>query len=422
MHEYMENEALVSVIIPTYNRDKTLLRAVNSVLKQTYKNTEIILVDDNSTDNTYGIIKTIQDSRVKYYKCEINLGPSGARNFGITKSKGKYIAFQDSDDEWDLNKLEKQMNIITDKHRNIDMVYTGYYLIYGSAKHVYIPSTRKEDRKSGDIFFSLLDYNTIGTPTILLKKECMNNVGMFNEEIKSYEDWELSLRVAREYRIAFIDEPLVNAWYSKSGVNSNNIEKIKTVCYIMIKYKDTFMLENVQEYEKFIRKKMALLLSLIFDMEDKKIGIALIKNLLVPDIIKEYITIDLVIEQYKKTLKFRKYYELTSNILLLEDKNMFERYFEQHGYNRIAIYGFGILGEILFKMVKGSKIKVMYGIDNEIKCDMDIKIYSIDDKLEKVDAIIVTAVFAFEEIEKRLERTVLCPIISLENIISDINK
>lgn len=100
------NRRIISVVIPTYNRASTLIRSVNSVLFQTYPVDEIIIVDDCSSDNTEEIVASIDDARVKYLRHSQQLGGNAARNTGIDASSGDYIAFQDSDDEWSLSKLE----------------------------------------------------------------------------------------------------------------------------------------------------------------------------------------------------------------------------------------------------------------------------------------------------------------------------
>lgn len=104
-----KNNPKVSVIIPTYNRAHLIGRAIKSVLNQTYKDFEIIIVDDGSTDKTEEVVKDFKDERVRYIRREKNKGGSAARNTGIKAARGEYIAFQDSDDEWLPEKLEKQM-------------------------------------------------------------------------------------------------------------------------------------------------------------------------------------------------------------------------------------------------------------------------------------------------------------------------
>lgn len=128
----------VSVILPTYNRSKTLDRAIRSVLSQTYKDFELIVVDDGSTDNTEALIKNIilLDKRVKYLKLQTNSDVCKARNTGILASSGKYIAFQDSDDEWLPEKLMKQVEIIKTQPEDVGMVYCFMYYITDDSKRI----------------------------------------------------------------------------------------------------------------------------------------------------------------------------------------------------------------------------------------------------------------------------------------------
>ncbi|TAK34595.1 MAG: glycosyltransferase family 2 protein, partial [Saprospiraceae bacterium] len=128
----------VSVIIPTYNRAKTIERAIDSVLNQTFSDLELIVVDDCSTDFTVDVIKQYTDERLIYIRHENNRGEGGARNTGIRNSRAKYIAFLDSDDEWFPNKLEKQMPVIQESDSKVGIVYSHYIMQYedGSGAHL----------------------------------------------------------------------------------------------------------------------------------------------------------------------------------------------------------------------------------------------------------------------------------------------
>ena len=110
----------ISVIIPTYNRGKSIIQSINSVLEQTYHNLEILIVDDCSTDDTEYLISKIDDPRVKYIKLKENKGASFARNIGIKIATGKYISFQDSDDIYKNNKIEKQYINLIKKNSDFD--------------------------------------------------------------------------------------------------------------------------------------------------------------------------------------------------------------------------------------------------------------------------------------------------------------
>ena len=146
----------VSIIVPTYNVEKYIHECMDSVMNQTYTNLEIILVDDGSTDRTPELVNNIVDERVRYYSnCE-NVGPSGARNRGIDLARGTYVAFQDSDDVWNKDKIEKQV--------------------------IRVPSSNNDlSSLEGNIYHSLLQGNKIGIPTMLVKKDVFNEVGKFDE-------------------------------------------------------------------------------------------------------------------------------------------------------------------------------------------------------------------------------------------------
>ena len=142
----------VSVIIPTYNREATLKRAVESVLNQTYTDFELIIVDDGSTDNTRQLVENIHDDRITYYYVKINSGAAAARNYGIERAEGEYIAFQDSDDYWHSDKLEKQMKVM---ESNPDIGFV-YHIIKYNLKDdlcLIIPSSDIPlDKKMGNIY------------------------------------------------------------------------------------------------------------------------------------------------------------------------------------------------------------------------------------------------------------------------------
>lgn len=211
---------MISVIIPTYNREKTIKRAVLSVLNQTYKDIEIIVVDDNSKDNTYDVIQQIKDDRIRYYKLEKNFGACYARNYGIQKSKGEYIAFQDSDDEWKNEKLEKQLDTL--KKQNVDIVFCSFDLYEEDKLLKKIP----KNMKSGCINYdTLLEKSIISTQTILGKKECFTKE-KFNDQMPRFQDWELVLRLSKKYKVYYEDETLVNLYAQKDSISKNNTKAI----------------------------------------------------------------------------------------------------------------------------------------------------------------------------------------------------
>lgn len=195
---------LVSAIITTYNRCNLLKNAINSVLNQTYHDIEIIVVDDHSTDETESYMSQLDNPKIRYYHLDDNLGVSHARNFGIQKSLGDYIAFLDDDDEWMEDKIEKQMPVF-DQDERIGLVYTQRLIINDRGK-----SYKTHKKGVGDLSHQILLDNMIGPPSsVIVKKDVFSKAGYFDEDIKIYEDFDLWIRIAQHYHVGNIDEALV---------------------------------------------------------------------------------------------------------------------------------------------------------------------------------------------------------------------
>ncbi len=240
---------LVSVIIPTYNRKGTIKRAIDSVLNQTYKNIELIIVDDCSTDGTqeYLMREYEKIQNIVYVVNDVNLGGNEARNIGVTYSMGEYIAFQDSDDEWMLDKVEKQMNLMLKEKTG--MVYSRFLIhCKDGTKKSFPPNALERKDITGDMFRMLLLNPLIGTPTMLMKKNCFENIGGFNKKLSCLQDYEFSIRFSRQYNISLYDEVLVNAYETEGSVGKQNDEKIRTLCYIMKEFREDYKVLGLREY------------------------------------------------------------------------------------------------------------------------------------------------------------------------------
>lgn len=264
-------EPLVSVIIPTYNRAVHLKKSIQSVLDQTYTNIEVIVVDGPSSDNTAEVVKGFV-GKIKYIKENEAKGAGAARNRGLELAEGEYIAFQDSDNEWLPEKLEKQMQAFMSAERDIGMIYTGYTKITNNIKKYY-PQTYIK-KKSGEIFNELLSGNYIGCQTVVVRKECLIKVGAFDERLPTIEDWDLFLKIAKKYKILCINEPLVISYILPDSISvdltkmiaaskvilQNHIDSYYTDRYLLSQYYfnniGTILCENNQHQEgrAYIRK------------------------------------------------------------------------------------------------------------------------------------------------------------------------
>ena len=195
----------ISVVIPTYNRYEVLKRALTSVFAQTYTPFEVIVVDDGSTDKTSDIQKDFPTIKYFYQK---NSGVSSARNLGIKNSTCKWIAFLDSDDEWDENKLQEQVELHKE-NPNILMSYTAEKWVRNSVE-VKVP--KKFKKFGGKIFKECLSHCIIAPSATLLHKELLHVVGMFDEKLEVCEDYDLWLRVTCRHKMGLVDKPLITKY------------------------------------------------------------------------------------------------------------------------------------------------------------------------------------------------------------------
>jgi len=242
MNNKTSNQPLVSVILPTYNRAHIVSKALQSVLAQTYRNFEVIVIDDGSTDNTKEIITNIacKDPRVKYFRNNENKGPAGARNVGINLAKGELIAFIDDDVEWFSDKLERQVNLLQTLPEDYAVVYSGSYKIIGAGAKRYGPS-KNIYPKEGDILNSLLKRNFVDTPSMLVRKNALFDVGLFDEKLPIMVDWELAIRLSKKYKFKFINEPLYISHDTPNSVSKQKgVIRARALEYILEKHMDDF--------------------------------------------------------------------------------------------------------------------------------------------------------------------------------------
>jgi glycosyltransferase involved in cell wall biosynthesis len=241
MNNKASNQPLVSVILPTYNRAHIVSKSLQSVLAQTYRNFEVIVIDDGSTDNTKEIITTIarKDSRVKYFKNNENKGPAGARNVGINLAKGELIAFIDDDVEWVPDKLEKQVNLLQTLPENYTVVYSGVYKIFNDKKIYFSP--RDVYSKEGIVFNFFFKGMLGDTPSMLVRKSALFNVGLFDEKLPISEDRELAFRLSKKYKFEVIDEPLYISYDTpNSASKQEGAIYARALEYILEKHIDDF--------------------------------------------------------------------------------------------------------------------------------------------------------------------------------------
>lgn len=202
----------VSVIIPTYNRAHTVLRALDSVFYQKdAPSYEIVIVDDGSTDQTLDIVKLYLNEKLKKFHVEVQLisipsgGVSVARNTGVLHSKGQWLAFLDSDDEWLEDKLKRQWNFIK-IHKELSLVHGDEIWI---RQGVRVNPMKKHAKGGGDQFFRSLELCVISPSCVILTRELFDNEGGFDPQMIVCEDYDLWLRITSNRLVGFINEPLI---------------------------------------------------------------------------------------------------------------------------------------------------------------------------------------------------------------------
>lgn len=207
----------VSVIIPNYNYARYVGQAVDSVLKQSYKDYEVIVVNNGSTDNSIEILQTYGD-KIRLID-QPNLGQSGARNSGLAESRGEYIAFLDADDIWEPTKLEKQIRLMSEYTK---LVYCG--ISQFGEKAIGTPKVQmpKYNGKCMQFFLEQPGVSIVisGESTALFSRDLLNKVGAFDIELNSTAGWDFFRRCSSNTEFDFVNEPLVN--YRLHGHNMSN--------------------------------------------------------------------------------------------------------------------------------------------------------------------------------------------------------
>ena len=214
----MNQEIKVSIIIPTYDRAKTICDSVRSVLEQTYNNIEVIVIDDCSTDNTKDLLLARFETYTNftYYKLKNNSGACVARNFGIQLAKGEIVGFLDSDDVLKKNKIEKQVDFLL--KNNAQLCASSFTRIFrdGKTTVVSVPSDVREN-----VLNNLLYCNFITTGTLIGYKYCFEKVE-FDESLPRYQDWDLVLRLCQTFKICFINDSTLNKFYQPISITTSS--------------------------------------------------------------------------------------------------------------------------------------------------------------------------------------------------------
>ena len=276
---------MFSVIIPLYNKEKSILSTISSVLNQTYTNFELIVVDDGSTDNSAQIVNEINDSRIKLIK-KINGGVCSARNTGIREAKYDFIAFLDADDIWDKSYLEEQTKMITDFP---DAAMWGINFAEVDSKENEVHLSTGLPIGFRGIVQNYFGYKHVSdlfsSSSVVIIKDIVNTTGMFDERIKYSEDLDMWYRIILNYKVAFDSQILVK--YSQDSENRAMERRIELSSFlpfyidkydgycnsnsIFAHYIHTFAAANILKYYFANRKERKIARSVIPKLRFKDI-------------------------------------------------------------------------------------------------------------------------------------------------------
>lgn len=227
--------------MPTFNRAHTIDRAIHSVLQQTHASIELIIVDDGSTDGTASVVARWADPRVRYIALERNSGCAAARNAGIARATGRWLAFQDSDDEWLPHKLETQLRVIREQEEDPELVgVVSTLLRYGKAGAELI----RWPRDSQGVWVEAprtIEGLTAYLQSLLLSSSVVTEVGAFDTKLRTRSDYELVLRLLSAGRLRFCDDVLAFSHESHDGVSTNWAEKEVSTSYLLDKHKSLLL-------------------------------------------------------------------------------------------------------------------------------------------------------------------------------------
>lgn len=264
------SEPLVSVIIPTFDRDNYLVRAVESVLNQSYGNIELVVVDDYSPRPAEEVLDGVSLDRVSDYRLirhEENRGGSAARNTGINAASGDYVAFLDDDDEWLPEKLDKQVARMEESGASVGVVYTGIRNVDAEGKTNAVKTPGIE----GDVTKKLLCKNFIGSfSAIMVSQEVIEEVGGLDERFPSWQDWDYYIRLSQHSRFASVPEPLVIRYNHRDGQVSEGFTEKRDVTYrLFVEKYESLAAEQGTFFKRKMRSYVAyeLALSALFNQQ-----------------------------------------------------------------------------------------------------------------------------------------------------------
>jgi len=221
----MKSKNLVTVLINSYNGEKTIYQTIKSALAQTYKNYEILIIDDASTDNTINLIKKFNNKKIRLYRNHKNIGLGKSRILAQSKIRGEYVCILDQDDIWHKNKIKSQLKLFLN-NKKVGLVATGYKLIDENNKIISLENTYY-DKKN---FINYLSFkNIFAHSTIMYRTKYAKSVGWYSNKLIYAQDYDLTLKILKKYEFRFLKNFLANIRVNLKSMTRSKIFQINTI-------------------------------------------------------------------------------------------------------------------------------------------------------------------------------------------------
>lgn len=425
---------LVSIITSVYNCEKYVSEMIDSILAQTYKDWELIIFDDASADNTWDIISNYQDCRIKKFRNKENQGLTVNLNKALKLAEGKYIARIDGDDIAYPRRLEKQVAFM---ENNSDVVLSGCWMkSLGLKEYIMQNEVDCEVLKINLLFGPIIFH-----PSFIMRHTVLNQYHIhYNETLKYAQDYDMQYQFSKYGKIRNLPEILMKYRFHEEQVTTRKIEEQKFFAGITRKriindlglklteeeciawnHFGTFeTFSNLDDEIEYIKNIIQKILAV---NKTKQVYCENILQHITSARLKNYINSSRMVDQNQnsKNDKYHRMFLMMAQWKRLNKQGIcLEVYFKQKNIRSIAIYGMGHAGRALAEELVNSSVTVKYGIDRNIEGAFgidDMAIVTLEERLEKIDAIVVTVISQYENIKKELEKKIECSFYSLEEII-----
>ena len=430
----------VSVIMPAYNRGYIISRAIESVINQTYTEWELIIVDDGSEDDTEKRVAEFKDDRIRYIHYDENRGGNYARNLGMKNSVGEYIAFLDSDCEWYSDYLRKSVCLLEDTNEKNDIVFSRSCVIHDNIETIFpFAATEEIDTEEKMLNKSVIE-SIFDTNVCIIDRKVYRKSGGFNESLRKCQDWDYFLRLLSKkcYKFRFNDEVLCKNYIQKNSIFHKDeffwdarlhiFEKHIDICREINTVPEVLLYMLRYNPVECILPDQAERLFSVLNAEEKAV---LCKNHHKDYLEKIQIYNDWKDDynnlynnsnkNYNLAMKNEKIIKLQKKwIQALNAGKKSADYFHKNNINKICIYGFGVLGSLMWEELKDSDIQISNIIDAHAKSD-EVNILTLEEVNNfECDVIVITAVSAVEEISEKLREKTDIKVISIEEIFENL--